>query len=1121
MATQELGIKLSLDGTSTIVGGLSQVAGKLGDLENASDKVSGAFKSLGAAAIAALGVGSVAAVASMVKGYIDAAEALKDLGIKTGATVENLSAFASIGKLTGTTAETIGQAMNRLAKTMAGSSEESKGAAQALKALGLDFAAFDAMRPDDKMVALAKAMNQFEDGSAKSAVAMTLMGKSGAELLPFMRDLGNAGELVAKVTAEQAEMADQYNDALTISAGKTEDMKRSLALGLLPTLISLHDLSQVIGNVIREYLAGGVAKATEEFDLMRGVIRVVGTVLETIIVLASDVAFILKGVGREIGGIVAQFNALGEGGGIFSAEGRAAWTRVGDMMKEDAARARAELDKFQSAILSSTDKILAQRDAVQNHSLSAAENRNEMERLGKAHGTTGTKVLEYKAATETTKTVVDQAAKAGQDYINSLDLQFAALNAQISAGRELTKAEQELLKLEEDLRSGKKKLTDDELAAVKAKLETIDALKEEIKQREELLKTQGKVAELSTKLQDAQIKETDALRKGNIELQAQIDALVLAPKELAAREAATLRSRAADLEWQAAMEGGNYQLEEQARLLRERAGLVETNVMVKEAKDAAAEWKKTTDAITQDLTDALMRGFENGKGFVENLVDYIKNKFKTMVAEYIVKPLMEPLGQAIAGFMAPVRDAISGMVSGLSSQIGKLITDLTGISLRSAGTSAAGSAAGSATAGAGVAAAGSAAAGTAAAGTAAGTAAATGSAAVGTAAAATGATAAGASTAASAGLEAAIAASVDTAVVGTTAAAASGSAAAGSSAAASIGLESVAAAVPWALAAIAAYQILFGGDTSGTPHMGGSVQADANGATPTDGSGIGFKVDRDDRVVGQLAALGTNLATSLNNQRAAAGLPRDVAVELGYADDSSKDGAWGQFKLMVGGQTLAFWGSRNKWPGQALANGAEGWAQFIGLIDETVKSVFSGGMVGKPSGIALPEDFFAAGADMPAGWNGWSAKDKIDWLNGHNVSADALRSMGTSDEDIAWLMANGYTGGSGSSGGSGGSAGDNGYALGGVFTNSLVTRPTAFPMGLMGEAGPEAIMPLARSSDGSLGVRAQADGLSGAAVSTLERLISRVSQLEAALVGALERNARIVSDSIVLEGGRA
>ncbi|KSQ15609.1 phage tail tape measure protein [Pseudomonas aeruginosa] len=50
------------------------------------------------------------------------------------------------------------------------------------------------------------------------------------------------------------------------------------------------------------------------------------------------------------------------------------------------------------------------------------------------------------------------------------------------------------------------------------------------------------------------------------------------------------------------------------------------------------------------------------------------------------------------------------------------------------------------------------------------------------------------------------------------------------------------------------------------------------------------------------------------------------------------------------------------------------------------------------------------------------------------------------------------------------------FATGGAFTNSVVNTPTAFGMsggrmGVMGEAGPEAILPLARNSDGSLGVR--------------------------------------------------
>ena len=51
------------------------------------------------------------------------------------------------------------------------------------------------------------------------------------------------------------------------------------------------------------------------------------------------------------------------------------------------------------------------------------------------------------------------------------------------------------------------------------------------------------------------------------------------------------------------------------------------------------------------------------------------------------------------------------------------------------------------------------------------------------------------------------------------------------------------------------------------------------------------------------------------------------------------------------------------------------------------------------------------------------------------------------------------------------------FAKGGMFTNSIVTSPTLFKFakgtGLMGEAGPEAIMPLTRDNKGRLGVTAQ------------------------------------------------
>ena len=69
-------------------------------------------------------------------------------------------------------------------------------------------------------------------------------------------------------------------------------------------------------------------------------------------------------------------------------------------------------------------------------------------------------------------------------------------------------------------------------------------------------------------------------------------------------------------------------------------------------------------------------------------------------------------------------------------------------------------------------------------------------------------------------------------------------------------------------------------------------------------------------------------------------------------------------------------------------------------------------------------------------------------------------------------------GGGFADGGAFNSSGATGFANGGAFTNSVVDRPTAFAfgkgganLGIMGEAGPEAIMPLKRGGDGSLGVQ--------------------------------------------------
>ena len=75
------------------------------------------------------------------------------------------------------------------------------------------------------------------------------------------------------------------------------------------------------------------------------------------------------------------------------------------------------------------------------------------------------------------------------------------------------------------------------------------------------------------------------------------------------------------------------------------------------------------------------------------------------------------------------------------------------------------------------------------------------------------------------------------------------------------------------------------------------------------------------------------------------------------------------------------------------------------------------------------------------------------------------------------------------------------FAKGGAFTNSIVTEPThfrfakggGFGLGLMGEAGPEAIMPLKRAADGSLGVSAEGFGGGGDVAMMMKVVINNYS----------------------------
>lgn len=115
-----------------------------------------------------------------------------------------------------------------------------------------------------------------------------------------------------------------------------------------------------------------------------------------------------------------------------------------------------------------------------------------------------------------------------------------------------------------------------------------------------------------------------------------------------------------------------------ARDTVERAKRIEGEAVV--AKAIRDDWTRTTDEINRSLTDALLRGFESGKGFAQNLRDTVKNMFSTLVLRPVISAVMNPVASLVGGVVNSGMSAL-GLVSNVASGAGLLSSITSGAGL--------------------------------------------------------------------------------------------------------------------------------------------------------------------------------------------------------------------------------------------------------------------------------------------------------------------------------------------------------------------------------------------------------------------------------------------------------
>lgn len=627
------------------------VAAATREMQRYADLVKGALGGIAAGL-------TLGAFKQMVTDSIDAAEALHDLAIQTGVTVEGLSAMAEVGRTTGTSAEAIGSAINKLGKNLAVANEESKGAAQAVKALGLDFNTFRQLQGDQQLLTLAQAMGRFEDGTGKSAVAMTLLGREGARLLPFMKDLAGAGELVATVTTEQAAMADRYNDSVEGARARVDALKRELGLGLLPTLIDVYDLTGDLGRSFSDYLAGGAKTAGGQLDAMAVAIGGLGTVMEALLVLGANVAFVFKGVGTEIGGIAAQAALLASGNLAGAAE-------VRRQMVRDAAENRTALDDFERRVLGATDRALQARAALRGGSISRSDQDREDARIDRLAGREPLGQVRFSNDAATASKAAADAAKRHADEVQKLFERLGVRSAQqqteLLQGQQLSAAEKEALDLMIRLRDGTLSLTDAEKVRLRQQLELING-------QQQQLALQKSEAQLQADMQKDREQIAADIRADTVRLQDQVAAqreqnlaLRLGAQAYAQLQNSRLRSRADELESIAKTSEHSAELRAQAALLRERAAL---------QLESSALSAETTKPLVSDtytgVRDALAAAFRDSKNPVRAFADALGNAVFTRVTSNLADALATQLvgSTGTGGLFGNLLGAARGLFGG-------------------------------------------------------------------------------------------------------------------------------------------------------------------------------------------------------------------------------------------------------------------------------------------------------------------------------------------------------------------------------------------------------------------------------------------------------------------------
>ena len=353
-----------------------------------------------------------------------------ELSLKTGASVENLSALRYVAAASGTDFETFNAAFFKMEASLGATGEKADKLQQSLAGVGLSMQDLKNARPDEAFITVVSALEHVENAADRNALAMQLFSRGAKEMAGLFHEdiqkmLDDARDLGLIMTTENAAAAHAASVGWQSFMMQLEAAANSIAATVMPALVALESLaSQAFTGLVAQYQ--GAASTIGEGTLSSAIVDVGEALIRGVAAAAGFAAGAITGLENVSAAAIRTGEAIVNIG--------AALIKVGTLGTVDEA-GKTILDQTQKALHDTYDALEALKKPLHDGADVARTAFSAMETA--ADGMVGKFGAAFKAAESKIAEFAEVSKSAGKTVESAIGIDPKVLADQIATTTKL------------------------------------------------------------------------------------------------------------------------------------------------------------------------------------------------------------------------------------------------------------------------------------------------------------------------------------------------------------------------------------------------------------------------------------------------------------------------------------------------------------------------------------------------------------------------------------------------------------------------------------------------------------------------------------------------------------